>query len=84
MKTAEVRPLSAREREVLACLCDGDSNDEIARRLSLSVKTVEVHLARVYLKLGVRNRTQAVALTLAPRMEAPVPPHETPAPLLTG
>jgi DNA-binding CsgD family transcriptional regulator len=37
------------------------SNREIAAELFLSIKTVEFHLSHVYLKLGVRSRTQLVA-----------------------
>lgn len=60
--------LSTREREVLQLAAEGDDNEAIAGRLSLSVRTVERHLQNVYLKLGVtgRNaRTVAVARLLA-------------------
>ncbi|HJX44233.1 MAG TPA: LuxR C-terminal-related transcriptional regulator [Geodermatophilus sp.] len=48
--------LSAREREVATLAAQGVSNQEIARRLVLSVRTVETHLARVYDKLGIHRR----------------------------
>jgi ATP/maltotriose-dependent transcriptional regulator MalT len=48
--------LSAREREVAVLAARGVSNQEIARRLVLSVRTVETHLARVYDKLGIHRR----------------------------
>lgn len=54
--------LSAREREVLALLCDGCVHDDIAERLVVSPQTVRSHVARVLAKLEVRNRTEAVAL----------------------
>lgn len=54
--------LSAREREVLLLVAQGLENREIARRLSISDKTVKNHLARTYQKLNVANRTQAVTL----------------------
>ena len=37
------------------------TNKEIARRLSIAVHTVEVHLSRAYIKLGVRSRSQLAA-----------------------
>jgi len=56
-----VEPLSAREIEVLHLLAEGLSNREIAQRLYLSPNTVRVHTFHIYGKLGVNNRTQAVA-----------------------
>jgi LuxR family maltose regulon positive regulatory protein len=52
--------LSPREQEVLSLLCDGLSNDEIARSLFIAQSTVKVHLRHVYDKLGVRTRAQAI------------------------
>ncbi len=58
-----------RETEILALLCEGYTASRIAVDLSLSVRTVESHLANGYRKLGVRTREDAVAeytrLTLA-------------------
>jgi DNA-binding CsgD family transcriptional regulator len=48
--------LTVREREVATLASQGVSNQEIARRLVLSVRTVETHLARVYNKLGINSR----------------------------
>lgn len=53
--------LSEREQEVLRAISAGDSNEEIARRLFVTVGTVKTHLHRIYGKLDVRSRTQAVA-----------------------
>lgn len=54
--------LSAREAEVLGLLTDGLTNQEIAKQLSLSVRTVERHTENLYAKLGVRGRAEAAAL----------------------
>ncbi len=55
--------LTDREREVLELLTSGLSNKEIAQKLYLSVRTVEVHLRNIYSKLGVRSRLEAVTRT---------------------
>ncbi|AXX29641.1 large transcriptional regulator [Actinosynnema pretiosum subsp. pretiosum] len=55
-----VESLSGREREVARLVSEGLTNREIAERLSLSAKTVEAHLARVFTKLGVRSRVGVV------------------------
>lgn len=52
--------LTDREREVLALMTEGRTNAEIARRLSVSVKTVQNHVSNICAKLGVSDRTQAV------------------------
>lgn len=54
-------PLSDREIEVLRAVSTGLSNAEAARRLYLSPYTVKKHLENIYGKLGVRNRTEAIA-----------------------
>jgi DNA-binding CsgD family transcriptional regulator len=56
--------LTERELEVLALLCQGLRNAEIAGRLFLSVKTVDTHVAAILRKLGVRSRAQATAAAL--------------------
>ncbi len=50
--------LTATERRVVELAADGLANKEIALSLSVSVRTVEVHLKHAYAKLGVRSRTQ--------------------------
>jgi LuxR family maltose regulon positive regulatory protein len=58
---ALIEPLSERELEVLALIAEGLSNQEIAGRLVLSLPTIKWHTSNIYGKLGVKNRTQAVA-----------------------
>ncbi|HEX5937149.1 MAG TPA: response regulator transcription factor [Actinomycetota bacterium] len=54
--------LSDREREVLTCLTRGMRNSEIARKLSISPRTVEKHVHHILDKLEVESRLAAVAL----------------------
>jgi DNA-binding NarL/FixJ family response regulator len=56
--------LTRREHEVLDLLAAGYQQDEIARRLVISPKTVATHIQRILAKLDVRSRAQAVALAL--------------------
>lgn len=53
--------LTTREAQVLGLLVDGAGSDEIATTLGISSGTVRKHLERVYRKLGVQSRAQAVA-----------------------
>lgn len=52
--------LSPRELEIVEALAAGESNKEMARRLGISPNTVKTHLARVYEKLDVARRVQAI------------------------
>ena len=56
-----VEPLSERELEVLQLIAVELTNPDIAASLYLSLNTVKVHTRNIYGKLGVNNRTQAVA-----------------------
>jgi DNA-binding CsgD family transcriptional regulator len=60
--------LSVAELQVLRLVAGGATNQDVARRLSVSEATVRKHLEHVYRKLGVTNRTAASALvrTTAP------------------
>lgn len=57
---APPEPLSLREREVLQLAADGLENQEIARRLCVSVKTVEAHKTHIMHKLNLRGRTELI------------------------
>ena len=57
--TEVLESLSQREREVLALMAEGMSNQVIAERLGISDKTVKTHVSNVLSKLGVADRTQA-------------------------
>jgi DNA-binding NarL/FixJ family response regulator len=57
-----VAALSARERQVLALVGEGWSNDQIARRLAIAPGTVKVHVGSILTRLDVRNRVQAAVL----------------------
>ena len=59
-----VPALSPRERQVLELLAHGHTNREVADRLSLSVKTVETHRARLSDKLGLHTRADLVRLAI--------------------
>jgi DNA-binding NarL/FixJ family response regulator len=52
--------LTDREQEVLMCLVDGLSNKDIAASLFISDKTVKIHVSKIFKKLGVKSRSQAV------------------------
>lgn len=59
---ADVSGLTEREREVLALVGMGLSNEEVARRLVVSPLTAKTHVSRAMVKLGVRDRAQLVVL----------------------
>lgn len=59
-----VKGLSPRELDVVRLLASGESNAEIARRLGISVHTVERHVANIYRKIGARARADATAYAL--------------------
>jgi two-component system nitrate/nitrite response regulator NarL len=54
-----VARLSPREKSILRCLIEGDSNKCIARRVDISEATVKVHIKAILRKIRVQNRTQA-------------------------
>ena len=58
--TSRLEDLTPREHEVLVLLAAGATNAEIATELFLGETTVKTHVSRVLMKLGARDRTQAV------------------------
>jgi DNA-binding CsgD family transcriptional regulator len=57
--------LTPRESEVLRCAAVGRTNLQVAGDLGISVHAVKFHLASIFRKLGVRNRTEAAVAFLA-------------------
>lgn len=60
--------LTEREREVLALMVEGLSNQDIARKLYVSQSTVKFHVSSILSKLYVSNRTEAVALAVKKKL----------------
>ena len=58
--TMGISSLTTREKETLKLACDGLRNREISEEMGISVRTVEGHFNRIFSKLGVSSRTEAV------------------------
>lgn len=59
-ESANQEPLTGRQKEILALIGEGKTDNEIAEILHLSVNTVYSHVHHIIQRLGVRNRSQAV------------------------
>ena len=57
-----IEPLTTREVEVLKLIETGNSNQDIAGQMVISIPTVKRHISNIYAKLGVKSRTQAIAI----------------------
>lgn len=57
-----IEALSQRENEVLRLMARGMSNNEIGQQLFVTDNTVKTHVARIFTKLGARDRVQAVVM----------------------
>ncbi|WP_277210897.1 response regulator [Isoptericola croceus] len=60
VRTSMLESLTARETEVLRLVARGMSNTDIAAHLVVSVQTVKTHVGKIFAKLGLRDRAQAV------------------------
>ena len=76
--------LSARERAILRCLTEGDSNKTVARKMTMTEANVKVHVKTILRKIRVRNRTQAAIWAMSndpltlPKDDAPLASDELP------
>ena len=62
--------LTKREKMMLQSLADGLTNKELASTFQISVNTVKFHLSNLYEKLGIRNRSQAIAFFYTRRLDS--------------
>jgi NarL family two-component system response regulator LiaR len=60
--------MTGREKEILALMIEGLSNNRIAERLTINQSTVKFHVSNILSKLGVTSRTEAVAIALKRRL----------------
>jgi DNA-binding CsgD family transcriptional regulator len=69
--SARLEVLTPREREVLALVGGGSTNDEIATRLVISPATARTHVGRIITKLGARDRVQLVVIAYESGLVSP-------------
>lgn len=62
LSSAKLKILSPREMEVLALISESMTNEEIAQKLFLSVKTVKTHMRNIFAKANIRNRVEAALM----------------------
>jgi DNA-binding NarL/FixJ family response regulator len=78
---ASMAVLTDREREVVALVAEGLSNDGIAERLVVSPATARTHVSRALMKLGARDRAQLVVLAFQSGLVSPPPRPSSSSPL---
>jgi len=71
----DLASLTPREREVLTLMGQGRSNSELAQLLTLSEATVKTHVTRIFAKLNLRDRAQAVVLAYETGLVSPGDPR---------
>jgi DNA-binding NarL/FixJ family response regulator len=81
----DLASLTPREREVLTLIGQGHSNAELAQALTVSEATVKTHVARIFAKLALRDRAQAVVVAyetglVSPGWDGDLPINPTPGP----
>lgn len=59
--TPQAEPITPRQKEIVELVCKGLRNKEVADQLHITEKTVKFHLTAIFLKMGVRNRTELAA-----------------------
>jgi len=72
-RLSSVERLTPREREIVAAVAAGESNREVAQRLSLAEDTVKHHISNVFDKLGVSNRAELAAYAASHGLAQPPP-----------
>ena len=74
---SDLQRLTARERQILRLLADGDSNKEIANALNISVSTIKAHLTKIFRKLGQPDRVRlALYASAIGTLENPPKPQD--------
>jgi len=68
--------LSRRERDVVALVVEGNSNQQIADKLFISVRTVETHISHIFAKLGVSSRLGVVSVMSGTRNRGQAEPGD--------
>ncbi|HEY8903774.1 MAG TPA: response regulator transcription factor [Chthoniobacterales bacterium] len=76
-RRGELGRLSSKETEVLRCLVDGDSYKGVGERLDIKMDTVRTHIRRIYRKLQVNSRTEAVVKYVSAQGKRRVSPQAT-------
>lgn len=54
--------LTKREKEIMTLMADGLTNKEAAKKLGLSIRTVQAYIRKIYIKFNARNMSNAVAI----------------------